>query len=242
MYASQFVVFLHDVDKNFIARPSSIVRYMQEATNQQMRDQRPSYQELFNNGYAFILSRFNLNIYHPMAINDVLTVKVWASFSGSVTYIRSYVIERDNVVCAEASGIWVLLEIAKNRFVPFGEVDLSNYSTYPPLQTTLSRRITLPNAQFSKVGQVNVMYGQIDCNGHLNNTNYADMLYHFCVDRDLFNPIEMTFHYIAEAPLNSPIDIYSYSVEKGDVKTYYFKTFVADKPNVVAEFVLRKKQ
>ena len=56
-YIEHYSISSHDVDINNNIKPSSFARLMQETGNHNMRDRRPTYEELFDNGQSFIATR-----------------------------------------------------------------------------------------------------------------------------------------------------------------------------------------
>ena len=155
-YTEHFSVSSHDVDRFDIARPGCVLRYMQETANHQMRDQKPSYMDLFRAGKAFLLSRMAVTTHLPLHSYDKIDVQC----------------------VAEGQAVWALVDISTHRLYRVTDVDLSNY-THGPLVPVPGLRFQTPD-DMPRVGEHTVAYYETDVNSHLNNTVYPDLLLEGC--------------------------------------------------------------
>ena len=71
-WTGEYRVNANDTDFNNIVSASNLLRYMQDAANSSMEDDGLSYNELFERGYSFILSRIRLSSYAPLYSHDML--------------------------------------------------------------------------------------------------------------------------------------------------------------------------
>ena len=191
-----YSVYAHDADSRGIMRSGAYTKYMQEAANQQLRYEKPSYYELFDSGLAFILSRIHIKIYKPLRRYDDFESLTWCCPSKGVVFQRCYEIKKDNEVYAQANSAWALI---------------------------------LP---LSLVGKKRVMYSEIDCNMHLNNRFYSDIICD-CIDNieNLF-VTEISISFVSEAPYGCELEIYR--SEPDETGRIYFRTKVGDKTNIEA--------
>ena len=63
---------VHDTDMNGLLSPTGYLRYLQDAAFCQMEDDGPSYDELFDRGLAFVLSRIRVLFFAPVVVLSVL--------------------------------------------------------------------------------------------------------------------------------------------------------------------------
>ena len=119
------------------------------------------------------------------------------------------------------------------------EVDLSKYPFGDPLELPIRFRIP-SDAQFEEAASHTVRYSEIDCNRHMNNTNYPDMLCNRIPEMEKKEVKEFCINFLSEAPYNESIKIFRYE-EKSEDNTgiYYFKTLKDDKENIEARIVTR---
>lgn len=76
-YEASFEINTHDIDFNDNLTPSNLLKYLNEAGNMQMRARRPSYEEFFEQGLAFIVTRNTIEIYDSLHKYDKFTVQTW---------------------------------------------------------------------------------------------------------------------------------------------------------------------
>ena len=207
MYQERFEISSHDIDPDGIVRPSCLLRYMQESANHQMRDEGPSYMELFDEGKAFILSRMVVHTYAPLHQYEQIDTFNWPSEGKGATFYRCHRIERDGKVVAEALGYWALVDIHTHKLYRVGEVTFPNY-TQGELKELDGVRFRLPE-QMTFVGKHIVAYHETDCNRHLNNTKYAEIITDLCTDELEKKRIrDFRIVYAGEARVGDTVEIF----------------------------------
>ena len=126
------------------------------------------------------------------------------------------------------------------------EVDFSNYTmdeyvdVMPGSKFKISREDGETIAASEPVGIKNVKLSDVDYNGHMNNTNYVDMLCDYIpeLEAGTHRVTVMRIHFSKEVPLGETIEIKR--LRTPDYK-YLFRTFRSDgELNVEAEFTLEK--
>ena len=76
----------------------------------QMKHLGPSNEELREQGKAFLLSRINMSLYHPLFAGDDIEAFSWGCESRGVSFNRCYQLRRGGEVIAEAASVWGLSE------------------------------------------------------------------------------------------------------------------------------------
>lgn len=223
-WTEHYRVAVNDTDISRAASASALMRYMQDTANLQMEGQRPSYLELFDRGYAFVLSRFRLRALAPLASHDEITSETWATPSHGFAFGRCHRLLRDGETVAEADSVWALVNTETGRPTRVGEVPLG-YSEDKPLDLSdLPPRVRIPGElPLALVGEHTVTYAEADVNRHLNNTYYADL---FCdhLEMDGCRVSLLLISFLAAAPLGETLKVY-----RGDLEgVSYFRTVRAD--------------
>ena len=233
----EYRVGSHDLDLNRTASASALMRFMQEAANCHMEGTKPSYDELFDCGYAFILSRFSMSVYAPLYLHDRITASSWACESRGVSYNRCYSIRRGDQLIAEAVSVWALVNTETGRLTRVGDVELG-YGEDEMLELDMPTRFKLPSdLRLSLVGERPTVYADVDMNRHMNNTRYPDILCGFIPEMEKSRVISAVINYVGEAPLGENIKIYMGRADG----SYYFRTKREDgSVNVEAEIVLEE--
>lgn len=204
-----YIINIHDADLNGIVSVSGLLRYMQDACNCQMREQKPSYEELFDAGYAFVLSRLGLSIYKPLHAHETITVQTWAVASRGLIYNRCFRVLRDGDIVAEATSAWALVGVKDRKLHRVGEIPLA-YWEDEPLELDLPARFRIPSeVNLSLRGERTVLYADVDQNRHLNNTRYPDIFCSFFPDMPTSRVSTAVLSFVNEAPMGETLKIYT---------------------------------
>ncbi len=237
MISMEYKVGMYDSDKNRMAKPSGLIQKMQAAGDIQMATEKPSYDEVFNRGMAFMLSRLDMNILTEIHLDDMITAKSWPCESKRATLLRCYGLWRGEEQVAEVSSKWSLVDIADRKILPIDMVDCSGY-TYGPYKEAAPGKFKVPREIEDMMQQVNthrISYSDADCNGHMNNTYYFDVL---CdeipeLEAGTHRVSTIRIYYSNEAVLGDTISICrSEKLEPREGSDqecrYMFKTFCSD--------------
>ena len=237
-WTENYIVNSHDPDMNNVVSVSGLMRYMQDVANCQMEGEKPSYNDLLQQGKAFVLSRLRMSIYHPLYNHDKIEAQSWACESSGASFNRCYCIKKDGVIVAEATSVWALLDIKTRRLCRVSDFE-NGYSTDEMLQLDLPARFRIPQEiPLSLVGERCVEYQDVDMNHHINNTRYPDILCGYLPTMEGMRVIKIEINYISEAPLGEAIKVYMGTAGEG---TYYFRTVRGSgKTNVEAEIVVEE--
>ncbi len=210
-WEEKFRVNSHDTDPTGAVRPSAILRYMQEAANMQLHTLGPSMERMREeDGLAFILSRFTMNLYAPLHAYEAITAESWACPSRLRTFLRCGRVLREGETVADLYSAWALVRLADHRLCSVDQYhpgfDLDLPLPAPP-------RFYIPaSAVMETAGTRTVSFGDVDVNRHMNNTNYPDMFRGFLpgVGGDLPDGLRLTrveMLFLREAPLGETLTI-----------------------------------
>ncbi len=235
IFTENISVDAHDTDAYREARPASLLRMMQSAVNTQMHTYRPSYEELYDMGQAFILSRIAVRFFRPVAAHDSLSVSTWSCDSRGFSFNRCYTVKKGDELIADATSIWALTDIQTKKLCRV-ESYKASYTNDPPLPDSAPLRFTLPEEMLD-VGFHTVHYNEIDQNHHMNNVRYLDLICNFLDMRQKrLKSASITF--VNEAPEYSRIRVTR--AENGN--EVYFRTYREDgKVNIEAYVVLQDR-
>ncbi len=245
-YTEHYQVMSHDIDVNGNVRPTMLLIYLQETANHQMRDRRPTYNELFDQHISFIITRLSLEVFAQLHEYDEIEVDTWAAGMKKATFLRGYEIRRGEETVARAWGEWTTVDIVEGGVLPVTRVDLSNYESDEPPVLDLPEKFRFPkDLAFQDLGSHRVDYSEVDMNAHMNNTRYADILWSNIPDvqRKVVTSINLRFRKegligtdlkITRAPLDSDI-LKDPRAEEG----WGFRTQTDGKVNIEAMFGMK---
>lgn len=235
-WTGEYKVNANDVDFNNVVSASNLLKYMQDAANCAMEAEGPSYNELFEAGYAFVLSRIRLSSYAPLHSHDKIEVQSWACESKGVQFNRCYRILRDGVIVAEAVSVWALVGVHDRKLHRVSELEM-HYCMDDMLELDMPARFRIPeDVPMRLVGERTVEYADIDMNGHMNNTRYPDVLCsHIDGGMQGQRVISVGISFNSEAPLGETLKIYAGQSDG----IHYVRTVREDgSVNVEAEIIL----
>ena len=206
----------HDTDAQRNVRPSKIVEYMQETANRQCESSNLPLEKLRDErGLAFILGSISLNFYKPLHAYDEIEVRTWCKEAKSYIFQRFFEIIKDGEKVAEATSVWVLIDLNKKTMVRADSYDFlfgSFYYDEPIDQSLLLPKARIPrDAELYEVGKRKIVYSDIDYNMHMNNTHYPDMICDFLsemTDKNGAHRVaKMSLSYIKESALGATLKV-----------------------------------
>lgn len=232
-YREKYQMLAHDAEPRGTMRNGAYLKYMQETANHQLRDEKPSYYELFDSGLAFILSRINIKVFKPLYRYDKFESLSWHCPSKGVMFQRCYEIRKGDELCAQANSVWALVGVEDGSIKKVGDFDTDKYTTDEALDTVQSLRFRIPkNTDMQLVGKKRVMYSEVDVNMHLNNRFYPDFICDFMENIENIFVTEMSISFLSEAPIGCELEVYRSNL--CDDGCYYFRTMNGDKVNIEA--------
>ena len=223
-WSEEYRINSHDVDLNRIVSASAVMRYMQDTANLHMENMKPSYNELFAAGYAYMLSRFAVSVYLPLYSHDRITSQSWACESRGASHNRCYRILQGERIVADAVSSWALVNMETGRLTRADELAL-DYGTDEMLEIDTPLRFRIPaEAELSPVGQRRTEYADVDMNRHMNNTHYPDILCGYIPEITTSRVSSISLSFVSEAPLGERLTVLR--AAQGD--RFFFKLQRAD--------------
>ena len=235
-YQENYNVKFHDTDVNEVVSVSHILKFMQETSMRHMKARRPSYEELFDDKKAFILSNIRLEIYNPIYAYEDISCKTWACPSRGFSFMRSYSIERNGEAMAEAHTTWALVDTESKKLYRVNDVDLSNYDTDEPVSLENPLRIRIPNdIPMSLSGEYTVCFTDTDLNGHMNNTNYPDMIINCLANPENIRIKSIGISFVNDIKRGESVKLYTV---KTDGKLFFRSIKEDGSTNIEAELII----
>jgi Acyl-ACP thioesterase len=210
-----------DMQKNITL--SAILRFQQEIGELQLAKVGATYESLVKNGIIFLLSTADVKILKYPKLNEEIIIKTWHQGNKGVKFIRCYQIySLTGELLTEGKSVFVMIN-PKTRKIQRPEIFIDNYKCIGNNKDVNIVEDKLKKQEdMEKTGIKKLYYSDIDYNGHLNNTKYADILYDYIPEEYKKNlPLIKEFHikFCSEGVLNKDIDIYT----KSDNNTIYYR-------------------
>lgn len=248
-WSESFTVNSHDIDAAGNIKIGALMRFMQETAYLNMAGMKPSAEELRKEGRAFLLARITVSVYGDVSHRDVLRVETWSSEKKGVSYERCFSVYRGEEKICEAQSVWMLFDFVKRKILRVSDGDY-DYGHDQSLELELPRRLSVPdedgkNENFILEGCYTASFSDVDENGHMNNTVYADLLSGYvpeirqkCVNGRGHGCgkkiVSLYINYSNECRLDEEIKIY----RAGGDGEWYFRTVRPDgKVNIEAKIL-----
>lgn len=221
IYTLPYQTRWHDTDANRTVRPSQILVYMQETSNQQVAHMGMTLDELRDTKHlAFILSKIRIAFYRPLHAFEDIEVQTWTTPARGYSSFRCFRIMRDGEVIAEADSTWALIDVETHRLCKPNETGYPNEDE-APLTLDLPGRIHIPHdCPWQKAGERKIVYSDLDYNMHMNNTRYPDLLCDYLPPETVKQIRGMTLSYLHEAAYGQTMTVWL--AKQHD--SYYFRT------------------
>lgn len=211
----------HDTDARRNVRMSKIVEYMQETANLQCEHLGLPLDPLRDNmGLAFILGSISITVHMPLHAHEEIEVRTWCKEARGYIFNRYFEIVRNGETIAEASSIWVLIDINTRNMVRADSYPFLKDRFYydEPIDTSrlLPKARIGKDAELYEIGKRKIVYSDIDYNMHMNNTHYPDMICDFLsemTDGDVsFRVASASLSYLKESHLGTALTVFRSSM------------------------------
>ena len=176
-YDETFTLRPRDCDLNGKWRPSAILETMQDVAGEHSKLLGCGRDELIRRNIVWVLSRSELQMDRYPHVDEKITVHTFPTPTRICFFPRYYVFtdERGETV-GKAGTLWLLLDLATRRMLPPGDV-AKLIPENKDLSVPMNMPATVGNLQGEEfVTEYRPVYTDLDVNGHVNNTRYADWL------------------------------------------------------------------
>ena len=176
-YDETFTLRPRDCDLNEKWRPSAILETMQDAAGAHSLLLGCGREELIKKNIVWVLSRCELHMDRYPSVGEQVSVHTFPT-PPRICFFPRYFIFTDahGEMIGKAGSLWLLLDLTTRRMLPPGDVarlipDNRDLSVPMNLPATVGQ---LQGEEF--VSEYHPVYTDLDVNGHMNNTRYADLL------------------------------------------------------------------
>ena len=175
-YTLEFPIRTYEVDSHYKLGLSNLLRFMQETAGRHLSDAGWTYQKMRDeDGFVFLLTRIALRIRRMPEWRETVAVKTWFSGAKGAQYMREMTFESAGEVLAESQTAWVTVN-PETRRVLRPDLTLNPEGIRSEaIAGVAARRVERPEGM-AFAGERPVRYSDLDCNHHVNNAVYADIV------------------------------------------------------------------
>lgn len=173
IYRVKFDVTNNDVDCFGRLKPSSILNMMQEAAGRQCVDLQVSSEALARRGLIWAITRQHIQIERLPTAGTLVTIETWPGETSRVAYPRSTIgYDQAGNVLFRAISLWVLMDADSRKMVLPGKSGLEFTGTNRGIELAIPASLAPVKLEGSRQRQV--VFSELDRNGHMSNTRYLD--------------------------------------------------------------------
>ena len=173
IYRKQFTLYGNDCDCFCSVKPSSILAMLQETAGEQCAHWNMSWEEMAQKGLFWAITRQTVQITRLPRAYETITIETWPMPATRVAYPRTTVAydEQGNELF-RAIALWILMELDSRAMVVPGRsgIDFPGCVRGGELPSPKS----LTPKELPAAAERQVRFGQLDRNGHMNNTKYLE--------------------------------------------------------------------
>lgn len=173
IYRETFKLYGNDCDCFGRVRPSSILGILQEVAGAQCADLSMSWEEMAEKNLFWAITRQYVQITRMPRAYETIAIETWPLPASRVAYPRSTIgYDAQGNELFRSMALWVLMDLKNRSMVLPGRSGIVVPGHVRGLELPAPRSLTPKN--LSAVTERRVRFGQLDRNGHMNNTRYLD--------------------------------------------------------------------
>ena len=197
-YTIEVKVASFDTDSADRMRLSAVLRYQQEAGEQHLGPAGLGWRDLSGHGIAFVASRWHAVIHRLPRLEETVTLTTWHRDRKGPRFTRCYEWrDESGALLIEGAMQFALVSVAEHRLLRGDE--FMERAPLPDTDRTVSCGDPgrIPVAETTPCGTYTVRRSDMDRNGHMNNTHYADLMLDFIPDGRV--PALVDLHFAGES-------------------------------------------
>ncbi len=202
IFEKTFTIRSTEVDADSNCRPSAILGFFQELATDHAEDLGITRDYLVENYHAvWLLSRVWMRLDRPLKMGETITVRTWHRGAEKLFMYRDFDILSQGNVVGEGVSAWIVADLADRKMLRPSSVERIVDSPFPAekRKSLQLKSLHRPGA-LEDVYEKTVRWSDVDLNGHMNNTKYADAA------MDAFSPAELRGRFLSEMYLNYTLE------------------------------------
>ncbi len=164
-----------DVDGNGFCKASALLGHIQEAAAQAAEQGGFGRELTLERYHAFwMLTRVWYRLRRPLRWEERLTIRTWHRGNKGASMYRDYDLFVQGELVGECVSVWVLADLENRQLLRIGALsELDGTDGGPLCKEKKLSKLRLPDT-LELAGRRRMRYSDMDLNGHVNNTRYAD--------------------------------------------------------------------
>lgn len=177
-YSECYEIMPFECGRNRALTTSYALKIIEHAVGRHLDNFNLSYEELLRHDAVFLLSGIQVEFLRPVNVGEEVTVRTWQRKIEKVRYIRdAEILGKNGEALALCVQNWFIASVEQHKIKRPGE--LPEYNVIPSydkaaLPDVSVVQIHMP-AKTEYVMLHEIIYSDLDYNGHMNNTRYAEL-------------------------------------------------------------------
>lgn len=196
-YTQSFFITSSEVDAFGNCRPAALLSFFQDMANTHSVALGIGREDLLlSHGAIWMLARVWIRLDRPLKMNETVKIKTWHRGASGLILYRDFDLTVDGKPVGEAVSAWVVAEFESRKMLR--PASISSIAASPVPDTIKEKQLKLIRTPKERefAYTKTVRFSDLDINGHMNNTKYADVLL------DAMTPEELRGKFLSEMQLN----------------------------------------
>ncbi len=173
IFRKQFTLYGNDCDCFGRAKPATILGYMQESAGEQCNGWHMSWEEMAQKNLFWAITRQTVSITRLPRAYETITIETWPMPESRVAYPRATVAyDAQGNELFRCIALWILMDLNTRAMVLPGKSGIEYHGITRGGELPSPKSLTPKNLPGST--ERKVRFGQLDRNGHMNNTKYLE--------------------------------------------------------------------
>lgn len=200
MITAKHIITGHEVLQDGRVKPSAMLKFMQDAATADASALGADYYTMRKDDMIFVISKAKVVFKRVPRLDEVLEIRTWNGKIQGVSFNRDFVMYVNGVEVARATTRWVLVSYSGRRILRPDALQPSVLTnTEEEIGIEPERRIKMPACAEQSEITYRPTLTDMDSNGHVNNSRYADYLVDYCGVNLLEKEIKgFEIHFISE--------------------------------------------
>ncbi len=172
-------VNIYDVNEHKYIRPRVLVKLLQDVATDHSEKAGLRYSALTARGKAWVLYQLGIHVHRMPALDDEIRIQSWHTRENQFMAYRDYLVTCNNAPLISARGVWLMIDIHKNKLLKLAPEKISEkYTVEPPVFDGASFDAWNPCLMLELTHTCSIVLrpSDFDALGHVNNTIYFEYL------------------------------------------------------------------
>jgi acyl-ACP thioesterase len=199
-YRKEYTVHTYETDARGLARPVSLLNYLQDAAGDHAGRLGLSVADLFKRNMTWILSRYHVLVHRYPAVGARLELVTWPSAKNGYFAVRDFEASDAGGPVLSATSSWMVISLDRKQPVKVDEVVDIPYALDRRALDDRFASLPVLSARDSEI-RFRVETAHLDWNRHVNNAVYVQWALEGVPPEILMNrrPLDLEVSYRAEA-------------------------------------------